>query len=108
MKIDLTPLESIPKIENELKIISQKLDSNIDKRWLNTEELASYTGYKLETIKSKIKVNSFIRGVHYFKRDGKLLFDKFEVDKWVMGIQSSSFEIENDYVDIVDDVLATL
>lgn len=108
MKIDLTPLESIPKIEKQLKIITQKLDSNIDKRWLNTEELASYTSYKLETIKSKIKTNSFIRGVHYFKRDGKLLFDKFEVDRWVMGIQSLNIQLENDCIDIVDEVLASL
>jgi len=108
LKIDLTPLESIPKIEKQLKIITQKLDSNIDKKWLNTEELASYTGYKLETIKSKIKTNSFTRGVHYFKRDGKLLFDKFEVDKWVMGIQSSILQSENDCVNIVDEVLASL
>ena len=108
MKIDLTPLEAIPTVLKQLEIIDNKLNSNIDKRWLNTSELASYTGYKLETIKSKIKKHDFIIGVHYFKRDGKLLFDKFEIDKWVMGIKPSNIELENDYSNIVDEVLASL
>jgi len=106
LKIDLTPLESIPKIENQLKIITQQLELNIDKRWLNTNELANYTGYKLETIKAKIKNNDFTRNVHYFKRDGKLLFDKFEVDKWVMGIESSILEDES--LNIIDEILVSL
>lgn len=108
MKIDLTPLQEIPKVVKKLEIIDKKLDSNIEKRWLNTQELANYTGYKFETIKSKIKNHEFILGVHYFKRDGKLLFDKFEVDNWVMGITPSNKEIESDYSNIVDDVLASL
>jgi len=108
LKIDLTPLESIPTIKKQLEIITQKLDSNIDKRWLNTRELANYTGYKLETIKSKIKSHEFIIGVQYFKRDGKLLFDKFEVDRWVMGIKPTNIELDNDCSNIVDEVLASI
>jgi len=108
LKIDLTPLEAIPTVLKQLKIIDKKLDSNIDKRWLNTSELANYTGYALETIKSKIKKHEFAIGVHYFKRDGKLLFDKFEVDKWVMGIKPSNLELKNDCSDIVDEVLASI
>ena len=108
MKIDLTPLEAIPTVVKQLIIIDKKLNSNIDKRWLNTLELANYTGYKLETIKSKIKKHDFIIGTHYFKRDGKLLFDKFEVDKWVMGIIPSNLTLESDYSDIVDEVLASI
>lgn len=108
MKIDLTPLQTIPKIEKRLEIIDKKLDSNIEKRWLNTQELANYTGYKFETIKAKIKNNDFIRSVHYFKRDGKLLFDKFEVDNWIMGIQPSKLEFDNDCSGIIGNVLASL
>lgn len=108
MKIDLTPLESIPKIEKQLKIITQKIDSNVDKRWLNTQELANYTGSKFETIKSKIKNHNFIIGVHYFKRDGKLLFDKSEVDNWVMGIKPTDIELDDTCPNIVDEVLASI
>lgn len=108
LKIDLTPLQTIPKLEKQLNLIDKKLDAKVEKRWLNTNELATYTGYKLETIKSKIKNNIFVIGMHYFKRDGKLLFDKFEVDKWVMGVQSSNIQLENDCIDIVDEVLASL
>ena len=108
MKIDLTPLQTIPKLEKKLDMIDKKLDASVDKRWLNTQELADYTGYKFETIKAKIKNHSFIIGVHYFKRDGKLLFDKFEVDNWVMGIKPSNLISENNTLDIVDEVLASL
>lgn len=108
MKIDLTPLNEIPKVVKKLEIIDKKLDSNIDKRWLTTRELAEYTGYKFETIKSKIKNHDFIFGVHYYKKDGTLFFDKFEVDNWIMGIKPSNIELKNDSSDIVDEVLASL
>jgi len=108
LKIDLTPLEDIPTVLIQLKLIDKKLDLNIEKRWLNTRELANYTGYKLETIKSKIKNHEFIIGVQYFKRDGKLLFDKFEVDRWVMGIKPTDIELNNDCSNIVDEVLASI
>ena len=89
-------------------MIDKKLDASVDKRWLNTQELADYTGYKFETMKSKIKKHDFIIGVHYYKKDGKLLFDKFEVDNWVMGIKPSNLIIENNTLAIVDEVLASL
>ena len=108
LKIDLTSLQDIPTVLKQLRIIDKKLDSNIEKRWLNTQELANYTGYKLETIKSKIKKHEFIIGIQYFKRDGKLLFDKFEVDKWVMGIKPSNHKLDGNCIDIVNEVLASI
>lgn len=108
MKIDLTPLNDIPKVVKKLEIIDKKLDSNIEKRCLTTRELSSYTGYKFETIKSKIKNYDFIVGIHYYKKDSTLFFDKFEVDNWVMGIKPSNLISENNTLDIVDEVLASL
>jgi len=108
LKIDLTPLQEIPKIVNKLEIIDKKLDSNIEKKWLTTRELAEYTGYKFETIKSKIKNHDFIFRVHYYKKDGTLFFDKFEVDNWIMGVKPSNIALEHDCSDIVDEVLASL
>jgi hypothetical protein len=89
MTIDFSFLKLIPTILEYLKNIEDKIDTNIEKRWLNSSELALYTGYKLETIKSKVKKGDFIQGLHYYKRDGKLLFDKKEIDRWVMGISKS-------------------
>lgn len=108
VKIDLTPLEAIPQVLNQLELIYNKLDANIDKRWFTTRELAKYTGYKVETIKSKVKKKCLIKDTHYFKRDGILLFDKHEIDKWVMGIQPDMIEVENACSKIVDEVLSSL
>ena len=108
LKIDLTPLNEIPNVIKKLEIIDKKIDSNIEKRWLTTREVAEYTGYKFETIKSKIKNHDFIFGVHYYKKCGTLFFDKFEIDNWIMGIKPSNIALENDCLNIVDDVLASL
>jgi hypothetical protein len=107
MQIDFSFLKEIPHIIKLLMIINKKIDSNIQKRWLNTNELAVYTGYKLETIKAKVKRGDFILGVHYYKRDGKLLFDKPEVDNWVMGIEASDREAKTDYSNVVNEVLSS-
>lgn len=101
-------LEQIPTLIKQLEAIDNKLNSNIEKRWLNTHEVASYTGYKLETIKSKVKNSDFIREVHYYKRDGKLLFDKFEIDKWVMGIKPLHLELDTSCMEVVNDIISSL
>lgn len=49
-----------------------------------------------------LKDNEFIEGKHYFKK-GKLLFDKIELDNWVM---SSPNKIQSK--DIVNQVLQDL
>jgi hypothetical protein len=107
MNISLENLELIPKLLQEIKVLKLNNTSFIKKRWLNTNELADYTGYKLETIKAKVKRGDFILGVHYYKRDGKLLFDKPEVDNWVMGIEASDREAKTDYSNVVNEVLSS-
>ncbi len=52
------------------------------KRWLNVKETAHYLGYSKEYI-HKLKTTSFILDQHYYKKHGKLLFDKYELDNWV-------------------------
>lgn len=91
MNVDFEQLEQIPKMmELLLSLQSTLSQEKVEKRWLNTRELALYTGYKFETIKAKIKNGDFIKELHYFKKAGILLFDKIEVDNWVMGIKSSN------------------
>lgn len=88
MNINFEELKKIPEIMKIIVCIKEVVEKgNIEKRWLNTRELAQYTGYKFETIQSKIKKREFIQGIHYFKKGGILLFDKIEVDNWVMGIR---------------------
>ena len=107
--VDFDTLKQIPKILELLVYVKNTTEKGIvEKRWLNTRELAHYTSYKFETIKSKIKKGDFTQGVHYFKKGGILLFDKIEVDNWVMGVKSANnVNYENTQVDdIVYDVLS--
>ena len=91
MNINFESLNDITKILTLLTSVNEKLEKGtIEKRWFNTRELADYTGYKFETIKSKIKKGEFTQNIHYFKKGGMLLFDKVEVDNWVMGIKSAN------------------
>ena len=108
MNINFESLNDISKILTLLTSVNEKLEKGtLEKRWFNTRELAEYSGYKFETIQSKIKKGEFIQGVHYFKKGGMLLFDKTEVDNWVMGVKSANninfkhTEVES----IVDDIL---
>jgi len=89
--VDFDTLKQIPQILELVLSVKEIIKSGIvEKRWLNTRELAHYTGYKFETIKAKIKKGEFTQNVHYFKKGGILLFDKIEVDNWVMGIKSAN------------------
>ena len=111
MDINFESLNDISKILTLLTSVNEKLEKGtVEKRWLNTRELAEYSGYKFETIQSKIKKGEFIKGVHYYKKGGMLLFDKVEVDNWVMGVKSANnINYENEKTNsIVDDVLLSV
>lgn len=54
------------------------------KRWLNSNEAADYIGYSIDGLRKLKDVNLFL-DVHYFKTSGKLLFDQYALDDWVMG-----------------------
>lgn len=76
-KIDLL-LEKVEKLESKV---------NNHKRWLNISETAHYLGYSKDYI-HKLKDSSFFLNKHYYKKNGKLLFDKYELDSWVTASQS--------------------
>lgn len=92
-KIDLL----IDKIEKlELKLTGEK-------RWLNISETANYLGYSKDHI-HRLKNDSFILGLHYHKKSGKLLFDKLELDKWVT-FDSNTKEAVNIANEVLKDIL---
>jgi len=84
MEIALENLELLPQILEKLTIIEQRLDNTSQKRWLNVNELSIYLCYSKDRIYA-LKDSEFIEGIHYYKK-GKLLFDRYEIDKWVMGL----------------------
>lgn len=87
MNISLEHLELIPKLLNEIKSLKLSQAMSGDKRWLNTRELSDYIGYSLDAINKMVKDDIFIDGIHYYKPSKKLLFDKEQVDNWIVGIK---------------------
>ena len=80
--------ENLAKIDDllmKLDILEEKILGS--KRWLNIKETAHYLGYSKEYI-HKLKDSSFFLNKHYYKKSGKLLFDKDELDLWVTSSQN--------------------
>lgn len=84
MNIAFEKLEKIEEIYNLLVLLRDREINKIEKRWLTTEELAEYIGYSKESIKNMIRDEEFILELHYYKKHRKNIFDKTEIDKWVM------------------------
>lgn len=91
-KIDLL-IEKIDRLESKV---------NGSKKWLNIAETASYLGYSKEYI-HKLKESSLFLNKHYYKKKGKLLFDKDELDLWVKSCDKSI-----DSKKIADEILKDL
>lgn len=87
MMIGLEYLELIPKLLNEIKAL--KLNQAVDtgKRWLNSRELSDYIGYSMDAINKMVKDDVFVDGIHYHKPSKKLLFDKEQINNWIVGIK---------------------
>lgn len=85
MNIALENLEKIQEIYNILVLLRDREMNKIEKRWLTTEELSEYIGYSKESIKNMIRDEEFVIDLHYYKKHRKNLFDKTEIDKWIMG-----------------------
>ena len=85
MNIALENLEKIQEIYNILVLLRDREMNKIERRWLTTEELAQYIGYSKESIKNMIKNEEFVIDLHYYKKHRKNIFDKAEIDKWIMG-----------------------
>lgn len=80
MEISFENLKKIDTILEKLESLESKISS--EKRWLNTKEASFYLGYSKEHI-YKLKDSYLIEGKHYFKKAGRVLFDKLELDNWV-------------------------
>jgi predicted DNA-binding transcriptional regulator AlpA len=84
MNIAFEKLEKIEEIYNLLLLLRNEKMNQIEKRWLTTEELSNYIGYSKESIKKMIREEELILSLHYHKKFKKNLFDKKEIDNWIM------------------------
>ena len=95
-----------PIILELLQSIKQKqANGTIEKRWLSTQEVATYTSYSVETIKAKVKRGELVREYHYYQEKRKLLFEKTKIDEWIMGaspINNSNYDVDT----LINDLIA--
>jgi len=104
--IDMENINLIKNIVNDMEVIKSSLLNQTDKKWLNTRELSDYIGYSMDSINKMVKENIFVDGIHYYKPSKKLLFNKLEVDNWVMGIRSD--RVKQDINLVVNELLANI
>ena len=104
--IDMENINLIKNIVKDVEIIKNTFANQTDKKWLNTRELSDYIGYSMDSINKMVKEDVFIDGIHYYKPSKKLLFNKLEVDNWVMGIRSNKSKQNINLV--VDGLLASI
>ena len=111
MNINFEVLSQIPELLEAVVAIKNTLEKGtIEKRWLSTREVADYTPFTEHTIVTKVKTNDLIRGVHYFKKGGKLVYDRIQIDNWLMGkppINNSSYS-NTSAQDRADEILASI
>lgn len=100
MNLAFENLEKINKILEKLEQLENKILG--EKRWLNTKEASYYLGYSKDHI-HKLKDSHLIEGKHYFKKAGRILFDKLELDNWV----TTSFS-KNDIKSSIDSILKAI
>ena len=96
MNIKFENLEQIPQIFEMMKIMSKQFTNKIEKRWLSTQETALYLNYSKDSIDSMVQKGEFISGIHYIQKVRKRMFDKNELDNWVIGIAPINNRLEDE------------
>lgn len=90
-----------------IRLMNEKIDNKIEKRWFNVEEAAHYLGYSKDYI-HKLKAEYFIEGIHFYKKAGRVLFDKIELDKWVVSNNVANINAKDIASNVLDDILKKL
>jgi len=105
MSIDMENINLIKNMAKDIEFIKKTLSSQIAKRWLNTKELSEYLGYSKDRV-YKLKDEVFIENIHFYKKVGKILFDRVAIDDWMVG---RNFD-ENDITQrqVVDNILSSI
>jgi len=105
MSIVMENINLIEDMAKDIEVIKKALSSQIAKRWLNTKELSVYLGYSKDRI-YKLKDEVFIENIHFYKKVGKILFDRVAIDNWMVGKDSDEINITQQQV--VDNVLSSI
>lgn len=99
MEIKFENLERIEDIHKLQLLILDLIKNKNEKRWLDINETSKYICLSADRI-HKLKNIEFFENKHYYKKSGKLLFDKNELDNWVMENkhQNENNSISNEFI----------
>ncbi|MCR1810080.1 AlpA family transcriptional regulator [Sulfurospirillum sp. hDNRA2] len=104
--IEMENINLIKAMAQDIELIKKALENQTAKRWLNVKELSTYLGYSKDHI-YKLKEDTFIEGVHFYKKTGKIIFDRVTIDSWVVGKENTD-DINQSRRQIVDNVLLSI
>ena len=87
MLVEMENINLIKEIAKDIELIKKALENQSGKRWLNVKELSQYLGYSKDHI-YKLKEDTFIEGVHFYKKTGKIIFDRITIDSWMVDLST--------------------
>lgn len=99
MNIAFEHLALLPEILKKLTLIEKNMSNFEAKRSMNVKEVGKYLGYSADHI-YKLCDEEFIEGIHFHKK-GKLVFDRIEIDKWVIGDSQNKYLHSRERVDAI-------
>lgn len=103
--IEMENINLIKEMAKDIELIKKALSNQTDKRWLNVKELSAYLGYSKDHI-YKLKDDVFVEQIHFYKKTGKIIFDRVAIDSWMVGKESD--DINQSRRQIVDNILSSI
>jgi hypothetical protein len=103
--IEMENINLIKEMAQDIAMIKKEIYSTNQKRWLGVKELAEYLNYSKDRI-YKIKEEFFIENLHFYKKTGKILFDRVAIDDWMVGKDNN--DLIQSQRQIVDNVLLSI
>lgn len=104
--IEMENINLIKEMAKDIELIKKALSNQTAKRWLNVKELATYLGYSKDHI-YKLKDDVFVEQIHFYKKTGKIIFDKVAIDSWMVGKETTD-DINKSRRQIVDNILLSI
>lgn len=104
--IEMENINLIKEMAKDIELIKKSLMRQTEKRWLTVKELAQYLGYSKDHI-YHLKEETFLEDIHFYKKTGKILFDRVAIDSWVLeGFRTN--DTRKSRRQIVDNVLSSI
>lgn len=103
--IEMENINLIKEMAKDIELIKKALSNQSAKRWLNVKELSAYLGYSKDHI-YKLKDDVFVEQIHFYKKTGKIIFDRVAIDSWMVGKETD--DINQSRRQIVDNILLSI